>query len=134
MNKGYDSGPRGFDVEPSHSPIQDDATAQEQYSDGIGGARFESSEKQLMLAMLTDAVRCVSQSKWSKASSDALNWIVEPEQDHLCSFGNICEVLGLEPDYVRRGILADVASTHAFPIRVCARRPSRKAVPIRVAA
>lgn len=118
MDKGYDSDAGGFYVEASYSPIQDDSTAPDQYSDGIGGARYESSEKQLMLAILTDAVRCMSQTRWSRASLDALTWIVDPAQDHVCSFDNICEALGLEPDYVRRGILADVALTHSFPITV----------------
>jgi len=134
MDTGYDSGRGGFDADVASNPIQDDPTTQHEYGRSMGSARYASAEKQLMLAILTDAVGCVLEHKWSRASADALDWIVEKEEGALCSFDNICEVLGLEPDCVRKGILAEVASGHSFPIDGDARRSRRKTVPNRVAA
>ncbi len=37
---------------------------------------------------------------------DARRWIAEPASDWTFSFSNCCEALGLDPDWVRKGIQA----------------------------
>lgn len=68
-------------------------------------------EKKLMLAVLEDAIWCfqhclLAQDKRGKSLfSEAEEWIMEEHTDWLFSFQNICEVLGLNPQYVREGLI-----------------------------
>ncbi|MBI2610011.1 hypothetical protein HYW53_02435 [Candidatus Giovannonibacteria bacterium] len=74
-------------------------------------------EKALMLAILEDAILCFQ--KYSGAGKrvhirlfrDAEAWIVSNEGDWLFSFANICEVLGFDPDFLRKGLLSEKEKT-----------------------
>lgn len=134
MDKSFESEVVFHDVDISISPVQDDVTAQSQYADSFGRSHGESAEKRLLLAMLTDAVACVRQPKWSTDSSEALEWILESGNERLCSFDTVCELLGLDPTYVRRGVLESIGEKISIPIPVTAKKGMRKYIPIRVAA
>ena len=68
-------------------------------------------EEGLMLAVLTDAVECfqkyafATDDKGKKLFQEAEEWLLEKGSAWFFSFENICEVLGLHPDYIRQGIL-----------------------------
>jgi hypothetical protein len=68
-------------------------------------------EKRLMLAILEDAVTCFQEKlmaqrgKNRRLFEEAEDWIVEVGGDGLFSFDTICETLGINPEYVRRGLL-----------------------------
>lgn len=68
-------------------------------------------EKKLMLAVLEDAIWCFQHcllardKKKQSLFSDAEEWIVEEHADGLFCFQNICEGLGLNPQYVREGLM-----------------------------
>jgi len=134
MNKSFEAEVVPHDVDISISPVQDDVTAQAQYADSVGRSGGDSAEKRLLRAMLTDAVACVRQTKWSRDSSAALEWILESGNERLCSFENICELLGLDPTYVRRGVLDSIGDKISISIPVTAKKGMRKYIPIRVAA
>jgi hypothetical protein len=134
MDKSYESEVVFNHVDISINPVQDDVTAQAQYADSVGRTRGESAEKRLLLAMLTDAVACVRQAKWSRDSSEALEWILESGNECLCSFDTVCELLGLDPTYVRRGVLESIGDKISIPIPFTAMKGMRKYIPIRVAA
>ena len=65
-------------------------------------------EKKLMLAVLADALTCFQKylsarkRKGKNLFREAEEWIFGDNDDHLFSFENICEVIGLDPQYVRR--------------------------------
>jgi hypothetical protein len=40
-----------------------------------------------------------------KLFQEAEEWILNKDSDWLYSFENICEVLGLHPDYMRQGLM-----------------------------
>jgi len=67
-------------------------------------------EKELMLAVLEDAVSCVqkyvrsSHPKDRRVLRDTWDWIRTDEDEWLFSFNNVCETLGLDPGFVRRVI------------------------------
>jgi len=69
------------------------------------------SEKLLMLAVLWDAVACfqanlgASDKRKQELFLDAEQWITDSDQNYFFSFENICTLLGLEPRYVRRGLM-----------------------------
>ncbi|MEK7378878.1 MAG: hypothetical protein AABZ71_08230 [Candidatus Binatota bacterium] len=68
-------------------------------------------EKKLMLAVLEDAIWCFQHSLLARDKrrkvmfSEAEEWIMEEDGDSLFSFESICEVLGLNPKYVREGLM-----------------------------
>jgi hypothetical protein len=77
------------------------------------------SEKILMLAVLWDAVACFQanlgaiQTRKQQLFNDAEQWILAADPNYLFSFEYICAVLGFEPEYLRRGLMAwkDIALT-----------------------
>ena len=69
-------------------------------------------ERRLMLAILEDAISCMLKNpqgatpQQRKQYEEARNWVTtEEESDWMFSFKNICEVLSLDPNYVRRGLV-----------------------------
>ena len=69
-------------------------------------------EYRLVVAVLEDAVECY-QKHWNardlkgrKLFEDAQEWIASPDRQWPYSFENICELLGLNPEILRRGLLA----------------------------
>lgn len=68
-------------------------------------------EKRLILAVLEEAIHCFQ--KYMSAAGrrrgtlyrDAEEWIMEQNNDWPFSFENSCLALGLNPGYVRRGLL-----------------------------
>ena len=69
-----------------------------------------SGELRLMLAILVDALHCYQKYAWAQDSSgrqqfnNAANWIRCRDRDWYFSFTNICEILGFDPAYLRRGL------------------------------
>lgn len=67
-------------------------------------------EKRLMLAVLEDAVDCYQKHAFTRdlrgrqLFEEAHQWVFLGDRTWLFSFENICEVLGINPEYVRRGL------------------------------
>ncbi len=67
-------------------------------------------ERRLMLAVLQDAVECYQKyalardPKGRTLFEGAEEWIESGERDWPFSYENICEILGLNPEYIRRGL------------------------------
>jgi hypothetical protein len=64
-------------------------------------------ERSLMLAVLEEAARCFlnygsAQGKQRVLYDEASDWFASSERRRLYDFENICDVLGIEPDYLRR--------------------------------
>ncbi len=69
------------------------------------------AEEGLMLAVLKDAIEYFQEyvlakdEKGKELFQEAEEWILEKNSDGIFSFENICEVLALDPDYIRQGLL-----------------------------
>jgi len=67
-------------------------------------------ERRLMLAVLEDAVECYQKYALARDPrgrllfEDACQWIESGEREWPFSYENICEVLSLNPEYIRRGL------------------------------
>lgn len=81
------------------------------------------AERELMLAVLSDAIECYWKYQKSARRSairlyqDAKKWIFAEDDSMPFSFNVVCETLELEPGYIRRGILAAVRSAPAIDSR-----------------
>jgi hypothetical protein len=105
-----------------------------QFFTGTRGKGYAEGERRLMLAILEDAVDCFQKYLGTKESrgrllcSDAEEWILSDDRSWLFSFVNVCEVLGLQPDFIRQGLLnwkAKQLETALTPKSMVAETPSR---------
>jgi hypothetical protein len=60
--------------------------------------------KRLMISMLWTALKDLKNPPSSQAYGTARAWIDANEPTYILSFYNVCLYLGLDPDYLRRGI------------------------------
>ncbi len=94
------------------SLFQPDTVLPAQYLETVSRKTHLEPEKKLMLAVLEDAVTCFQgyfaarDKKEAKLFREAEKWILQHDKsDWLLSFDNVCETLGLNPDYIREGLL-----------------------------
>lgn len=102
----------GLSVEEKVSSLfQPDTLLPDQYLETFRRKAHLEPEKRLMLAVLEDAVACFQKYLFARDSKgralfrEAEGWVIEEDSDWLFSFENICELLGLEPRYVRQGLV-----------------------------
>ena len=92
------------------SLFQPDTLLPDQYLDTFRRKLHLEPEKKLMLAVLEDAIACFQKyvsardGKGKILFQDAEDWILEENCDWLFSFANVCETLGFDPAYLRRGL------------------------------
>ena len=78
--------------------------------DGFQTNLYHQPEKMLMFAILVDAISCVRDSLPAEGNYrnrkflEAKNWLWSDRQDWPFSYRNVCEALGYDPDYLRRGL------------------------------
>ena len=79
---------------------------------GSGGlSRQLDGEKRLMIAILKDAVECLNKYRGARSSlgssqyQNALEWVEDEGTEWLFSFNNICDLLGFDPDYLRKVLI-----------------------------
>lgn len=86
-----------------------DALAQFEYGRHFDSRPQRSPEARMMFAILVDAVECfqrflyASKSRDRRLSEQAEAWIFGRE-NWVFSFENICEELGIDPNYLRSGL------------------------------
>ena len=106
---------RKVDLEPRSTtsllcPLKCDILAAEDFA-RIHRSRPLSPEHELMAAVLEEALadyqRCwkARDKKAMERFADAQAWILESDSEWIFSFVNCCEALGIEPGYLRQGLL-----------------------------
>jgi hypothetical protein len=99
--------------------------------DRIYRSRPRSPERELMVAILEEALadyqRCCKarDKKGMKRFADAQAWIVNTDSEWIFSFINCCEVLGVEPGYLRQGLLRWKQKKQARPLSAWAIQPRK---------
>jgi hypothetical protein len=94
------------------SLFQPDTLLPEQYLDTFRRKLQLEPEKKLMLAVLEDAIACFQKyvlardGKGKMLFQETEEWVLDGNDDWLFSFANVCDTLGFDPDYIRRGLLA----------------------------
>jgi hypothetical protein len=82
-----------------------------QYFAALKRKRFSCGEHRLLVALMQDAVECFQKhlhardTKRRQLYLDAEAWISAEEDDGTFSFENVCELLGMNPEYIRQGLL-----------------------------
>src|SRR5215831_21084125 len=107
--------------------LEPDTLLASQYFDRVRGRAPRDAERRLMIAVLEDAVRIYLKHAGSEGEAGELfreteEWVEDRTADHLYAFENICAVLDLDAEYLRRGLGARKA-------RVCGRAETSSAGP-----
>ena len=91
--------------------FEPDTVLPDQYYAMVQTGRFSAPEMRLMVAVLEDVVACLSvdphlcSRRQRLDFHNAHSWVNAPVNgDWIFSFANICETLGLDPSYLRRGL------------------------------
>ena len=93
------------------SMFQPDTLLSAQYFDTLRRKSPLAPEHRLMLAIFDDAIHCYQVNLFSgngknkRLFDETEEWIVTPGGDWIFCFDNVCESLGFNPEYVRRGLL-----------------------------
>ena len=102
----------GLSVEEKVSSLfQPDTLLPDQYLETFRRKAHLEPEKRLMLTVLEDAIACFQKYLFARDGKgkllfrEAEEWVMEEGSHWLFSFENICELLGLEPRYVRQGLV-----------------------------
>jgi hypothetical protein len=83
----------------------------EQYYDERRDDSVMRPVKRLMMAVLEDALRCFQNNAVTRNSArkrlftEAEEWLCNDDSDGPFSFNTVCETLGIEPRYLRSGLL-----------------------------
>ncbi len=126
-----------FNARPAHNEIREfDSNRTGWHThhrlDDLKSNLYHEPEKMLMFAILVDAISCFD--KWSAAAGmprnrkwlEARNWLCSDRQDWPFAYRNVCEALGFDPDYLRRGLLGRIhtpqpdgrrGETHCLPLK-----------------
>jgi len=93
------------------SLFQPDTLMPNQYLENYRRNLHLAPETHLMLAVLEDAVSCYQKyvlaqdERGVELFRDAETWIMKEDFEWLFSFDNICESLGINPAYMRDGLV-----------------------------
>lgn len=104
-------GPNLTAEEKVGSLFQPDPVLPAQYFETLRRKIPLEPEIKLMFAVLEDAIVCFQKyasargSKKRRLFRETEEWIHEEDNDWLFSFENICSVLGLDPNYIRHGLI-----------------------------
>jgi len=81
-----------------------------QYFEAMRKKHLLEGEKRLILSVLEDAIECFMKcidsptSKGQRLFRDADEWISLEDKHWVFSFDNVCDMLDINPDYMRRGL------------------------------
>jgi hypothetical protein len=101
--------------------LEPDTLLPSQYFDRVRSRTEHDPERRLMLAVLEQGVHDYVKNAGAKERHkvelflDAEQWVEGTDSGWLLSFENICHVLDLDPDYLRRGLRRWKRRTGGFP-------------------
>lgn len=114
-------GPSGDAIrrERGAAPFEWDTLVPTQYFDRLRRGRRLAGEERLMCAILEDAVdvyrKCAGATHGHDQTlfAEAERWIESDDRSWIYAFETVCECLGLDGDYLRRGL-------RSWRMRACA--------------
>jgi len=81
-----------------------------QYFEAMRRKHLLEGEKRLILSVLEDAIECfmkcidAATSKGQRLFRDADEWIAHEDKRWVFSFDNVCDMLDINPEYMRTGL------------------------------
>ena len=96
--------------ETINSLFQPDALVNDQYLESFRRGAALEPERELMLAILEDAIKTLQEHhgalsvKKKRLFEETRNWFFSDDATWIFSFVSVCATLGLNPDYLRKGL------------------------------
>jgi hypothetical protein len=90
--------------------FENDFVLPEQYFEQLRQRNDYPGERQLLLAILEDAVHCFQSNLHARNArgrrlfEEAEMWLLGEDPDALVTFGYVCDVFGFDPEYLRAGL------------------------------
>ena len=100
----------GYILSTDSAMFQPDTMLPSQYFAAMRKRVPQEAEYRLIVAVLEDAIDCFQKhcdaqdTKTRQLFEDAAQWVASEDRTWPFSFLNICEVLNLDPSYVREGL------------------------------
>ena len=100
-----------YDLRAASDLFSAAAVLPEQFYAPADGTDKTRGEVALMRAVLEEAVHCLQRQslksgrRAQRLTREAEEWFFTDDSRWLFSFVNICAVLGLDPEYIRRGLM-----------------------------
>jgi hypothetical protein len=97
-------------AEDSFNITSGDSLVMQYYLDAFRRSEYLGPEKSLLVAILDDAVQeyrkyyRAHDAEGKRRFREVEEWVMHAGDGWTFSFDNICELLGLDPEYVRRGL------------------------------
>lgn len=116
-NEGGNKKTAGLD-DRIGSLFQPDTLIGEDYAANFRRKIPLEAERTLLLAVLEDGVRSFQENLFATSGKrraifdEANEWIFSDDDSWFCSFVSICNLLNLEPQYIRRGLRQWEAKVH----------------------
>ena len=91
--------------------FEPDVLVDRQYFHAYRSKHKSEPERALLLAVLSEAIETFRKFAFSKSARgqnlfhQAQQWLWDEDPDYFFSCKNICEVMGLDPCYLRRGLM-----------------------------
>jgi hypothetical protein len=88
----------------------EDSSETEQFFASFRRSEYLQPETALIAAILEDAIHDYRKYRGARDNAgkerfrEAEEWLMHDGNEWIFSFGNVCEFLGLDPEYVRRGL------------------------------
>ena len=95
-------------AELTETRMEDSET--QQFFDSFRRSEYLEPETALIAAILEDAIHDYRKYRRTRDPAgkerfcEAEEWLMHDGNSWIFSFGNVCEFLGLDPEYVRRGL------------------------------
>ena len=112
--------PASFTPHDTGRLFEPDAILPDQFYTMFKNSPYREPERRLMVAILEDAVSCLwadlreCNFRQRRQYEEAKDWVTTDEEgDWIFSFRNICEVLGMDPSYLRRGLIRETTTSRA---------------------
>jgi hypothetical protein len=99
-------------LERSSDLLQPDTMLASQFFDALGGRAQPEGERRLIVAVLADAVYCFQRNCTAEGPvkralfREAKKWIISRNESWFFSFETVCQSLGIDANFLRRGLLA----------------------------
>ena len=117
----------GRSYEYSLESLEPDHMTPEQFNGMLRRHSWRKGEHRLLAAVLQDAVETFYKCAFSKNPtkreqfSETYDWMTEGQNPDLFSFSTICDVLDLDADCLREGLLTWLEQNRRRPISIGAR-------------
>jgi hypothetical protein len=103
-------GEQGHSAQRGGSLFQPDPLVNDHYLQSFRRGVSFAPEKELMLAVLEDAIhtladtRTATDGRKQRLFKETEDWFFRDDADWIFSFVALCGALGLDPDYLRKGV------------------------------